>query len=126
MPETPRVVIVMPAYNAAKTLERTYADVPQDLIDHVILVDDVSKDETVDIARMLLRGRAAWCGSAERLGAAWSCAAEPHFAAWSAMPLDAVWSTNAATLIVYTQDAQRPFRRSFPALTKPRSIRNWS
>ena len=53
MPETPRVVIVMPAYNAAKTLERTYADVPQDLIDHVILVDDVSKDETVDIARRL-------------------------------------------------------------------------
>ena len=53
MPETPRVVIVMPAYNAAKTLERTYADVPQDLIDHVILVDDVSRDETVDIARRL-------------------------------------------------------------------------
>ena len=53
MPETPRVVIVMPAYNAAKTLERTYADVPQDLIDHVILVDDVSNDETVDIARRL-------------------------------------------------------------------------
>ena len=43
----------MPAYNAARTLERTYADVPQDLIDHVILVDDVSKDETVDIARRL-------------------------------------------------------------------------
>ena len=43
----------MPAYNAAKTLERTYADVPHDLIDHVILVDDVSSDETVEVARRL-------------------------------------------------------------------------
>jgi glycosyltransferase involved in cell wall biosynthesis len=53
MPDAPKVVIVMPAYNAAKTLERTYADIPHDLIDHVILVDDVSRDETVDIARKL-------------------------------------------------------------------------
>ena len=43
----------MPAYNAARTLERTYADIPQDLVDHVILVDDVSSDETVEIARRL-------------------------------------------------------------------------
>ncbi len=48
-----RVVIVMPAYNAARTLERTYADIPHDLVDHVILVDDVSKDETVGIAERL-------------------------------------------------------------------------
>ena len=50
---TPRVVIVMPAYNAARTLERTYADIPHDLVDHMILVDDVSKDETVDVAKRL-------------------------------------------------------------------------
>lgn len=50
---SPRVVVVMPAYNAARTLERTYADIPADLVSHVILVDDVSKDETVDIARKL-------------------------------------------------------------------------
>ena len=50
---TPRVVIVMPAYNAARTLERTYADIPHDLVDRIILVDDVSRDETVDIARQL-------------------------------------------------------------------------
>jgi len=43
----------MPAYNAAKTLERTYADIPHELIDRIILVDDVSGDETVDIARQL-------------------------------------------------------------------------
>ena len=47
------VVIVMPAYNAALTLERTYADIPHDIVDRIILVDDVSKDETVDVARQL-------------------------------------------------------------------------
>jgi glycosyltransferase involved in cell wall biosynthesis len=51
--EGPRVVIVMPAYNAAQTLERTYADIPHPLVDKIILVDDVSRDETVDIARNL-------------------------------------------------------------------------
>ncbi|HLA17016.1 MAG TPA: glycosyltransferase family 2 protein [Candidatus Limnocylindrales bacterium] len=49
----PRVVIVMPAYNAARTLERTYADIPHDLVERIILVDDVSKDATVDVARQL-------------------------------------------------------------------------
>jgi glycosyltransferase involved in cell wall biosynthesis len=48
-----RVVVVMPAYNAAQTLERTYADIPHELIDQIILVDDVSKDETVEVARTL-------------------------------------------------------------------------
>ena len=48
-----RVVVVMPAYNAARTLERTYADVPQQAVDRIILVDDVSHDETVQIARQL-------------------------------------------------------------------------
>ena len=37
----PRLVIVMPAYNAARTLERTYADIPHDLVSRIILVDDV-------------------------------------------------------------------------------------
>ncbi len=48
-----RVIVVMPAYNAAKTLERTYADIPHDLVHRIVLVDDVSNDETVDIARSL-------------------------------------------------------------------------
>jgi glycosyltransferase involved in cell wall biosynthesis len=48
-----RVVVVMPAYNAARTLERTYADIPHALIDKIILVDDVSKDDTVAVARQL-------------------------------------------------------------------------
>ncbi len=48
-----RVVVVMPAYNAAQTLERTYNDLSKEVIDKVILVDDVSQDETVEIARRL-------------------------------------------------------------------------
>jgi glycosyltransferase involved in cell wall biosynthesis len=52
-PGRPMVVIVMPAYNAARTLERTYADIPHDIVDRIILVDDVSRDETVDVARQL-------------------------------------------------------------------------
>lgn len=49
----PKVIVVMPAYNAAQTLERTYRDLPPGVVDHVILVDDVSRDETVDIAQRL-------------------------------------------------------------------------
>jgi glycosyltransferase involved in cell wall biosynthesis len=51
--DKPRVVVVMPAYNAAKTLEKTHGDLPKDVVDKVILVDDASKDETVDVARRL-------------------------------------------------------------------------
>jgi glycosyltransferase involved in cell wall biosynthesis len=48
-----KVIVVMPAYNAAKTLERTYNDLPKEVVDKVILVDDVSQDETVEIAQRL-------------------------------------------------------------------------
>ena len=46
-----KVVVVMPAYNAAKTLHMTYADLPREMVDLVILVDDGSSDETAKIAR---------------------------------------------------------------------------
>ena len=49
----PKVIVVMPAYNAAKTLEDTYRTLAMDIVDEVILVDDVSHDETVDIADRL-------------------------------------------------------------------------
>ncbi len=49
----PKIIVVMPAYNAARTLERTYRDIPTGTVDHVILVDDVSQDETVTISRQL-------------------------------------------------------------------------
>jgi glycosyltransferase involved in cell wall biosynthesis len=48
-----KVVVVMPAYNAAKTLHLTYAALPHDLVDLVILVDDGSSDQTTHIAREL-------------------------------------------------------------------------
>jgi glycosyltransferase involved in cell wall biosynthesis len=51
--ERPRVVVVMPAYNAARTLRMTYAALPRDAVDLVILVDDGSTDDTVAIARQL-------------------------------------------------------------------------
>ncbi len=53
MPSKERVVVVMPAYNAANTLERCYADIPKDYVDEVIVVDDCSKDDTCAIARKL-------------------------------------------------------------------------
>jgi glycosyltransferase involved in cell wall biosynthesis len=46
-------VVVMPAYNAEKTLERTLDDLPRDEIDEIVLVDDGSKDNTVELARSL-------------------------------------------------------------------------
>ena len=48
-----RVVVVMPAFNAAKTLERTYRDIPHEIASRIILVDDVSGDDTVAVARQL-------------------------------------------------------------------------
>jgi glycosyltransferase involved in cell wall biosynthesis len=45
-----RTIVVMPAYNAARTLERCYHDIPQDYVDEVIVVDDCSRDDTVEIA----------------------------------------------------------------------------
>lgn len=43
----PKVVVIMPAYNAAKTLRMTYLELPHDVVDVVLLVDDGSSDETI-------------------------------------------------------------------------------
>ena len=48
-----KVVVVMPAYNAAQTLARTLAEVPRDLVDEIVLCDDASKDNTIEVARSL-------------------------------------------------------------------------
>jgi glycosyltransferase involved in cell wall biosynthesis len=48
-----RIAVVLPAYNAAKTLAKTYAEIPLDIVDDVILCDDASKDNTVEKAREL-------------------------------------------------------------------------
>ena len=47
------VTVVLPAYNAAKTLQMTYQEIPFHIVDHVVLVDDCSKDNTVEIAQHL-------------------------------------------------------------------------
>lgn len=48
-----KIVVVMPAYNAAQTLEQTFKDIPMDIIDEVLLVDDASRDETIKVAQRL-------------------------------------------------------------------------
>ena len=48
-----KLVVVMPAYNAAETLERTWQEIPHEVVDDVILVDDFSSDGTVALAKKL-------------------------------------------------------------------------
>ncbi|GIV32989.1 MAG: glycosyl transferase family 2 [Chitinophagales bacterium] len=48
-----KIVVVLPAYNAALTLEKTYREIPLDIVDEVVLVDDHSTDNTVEVARRL-------------------------------------------------------------------------
>lgn len=48
-----KIAVVLPAYNAASTLEKTYREIPFDLVDEVILVDDKSKDDTVKVGKEL-------------------------------------------------------------------------
>jgi len=48
-----KVVVVLPAYNAAKTLPQTLAEIDRDLVDEIILVDDASQDDTAELARKL-------------------------------------------------------------------------
>jgi glycosyltransferase involved in cell wall biosynthesis len=48
-----KVVVVMPAYNAEKTLEKTYSEIPFEIVDDVILVDDASRDRTPEVSRQM-------------------------------------------------------------------------
>jgi glycosyltransferase involved in cell wall biosynthesis len=48
-----KIVVVMPAYNAARTIERTFSEIPLDLVDEVLVTDDASSDDTVEVARRL-------------------------------------------------------------------------
>jgi glycosyltransferase involved in cell wall biosynthesis len=50
---THKICVVMPAYNAEKTLERTWRDLPMEWVDDVVVVDDASRDRTVEVARSL-------------------------------------------------------------------------
>lgn len=48
-----KIIVVLPAYNAAKTLQKTFEEIPFDIVDDVILTDDFSNDETVAIAQKI-------------------------------------------------------------------------
>ncbi len=48
-----KIAVVLPAYNAAATLERTYGEIPREIVDFIVLVDDASHDDTPEIARRL-------------------------------------------------------------------------
>jgi glycosyltransferase involved in cell wall biosynthesis len=48
-----KVIVVLPAYNAAKTLKRTYDEIPFDIVDDVVLVDDFSKDNTSEVGKQI-------------------------------------------------------------------------
>ncbi|HOW35849.1 MAG TPA: glycosyltransferase family 2 protein [Candidatus Omnitrophota bacterium] len=46
-----KIIVVLPAYNAEKTFQRTYDEIPKDIVDEIILVDDHSRDHTAEVAR---------------------------------------------------------------------------
>ncbi len=48
-----KIIVIMPAYNAEKTLRKTYEEIPKDIVDDIILTDDASQDRTVEVAREL-------------------------------------------------------------------------
>jgi len=48
-----KVIVILPAYNAARTLERTVAEIPRDIVDEIILTDDASRDDTAELSRSL-------------------------------------------------------------------------
>jgi glycosyltransferase involved in cell wall biosynthesis len=48
-----KIVVVLPAYNASLTLEKTYKEIPMDIVDEVVLVDDNSRDDTIDVGKAI-------------------------------------------------------------------------
>ena len=48
-----KVVVVLPAYNAALTMEKTIAEIPMDIVDELVLVDDNSTDNSIEVAQKL-------------------------------------------------------------------------
>jgi glycosyltransferase involved in cell wall biosynthesis len=53
MIDNKKICVVLPAYNAANTLEQTYSEIPMDIVDEVVLVDDNSTDNTLEVARKI-------------------------------------------------------------------------
>ena len=74
-----KIIVVMPAYNAASTLEKTYGEIPHDIIDEIILVDDGSKDRTADVIRQLTQEFAEVRGCFHRMNCGQSAALATGF-----------------------------------------------
>jgi glycosyltransferase involved in cell wall biosynthesis len=53
MLENRKITVVLPAYNAGQTLKRTFDEIPHEIVDDVILIDDASNDDTVEMAQKL-------------------------------------------------------------------------
>lgn len=53
MYQNKKVVVVLPAYNAANTIEKTISEIPADIVDEIVLVDDKSSDNTIEVARKI-------------------------------------------------------------------------
>lgn len=51
MLDSKKIIVIMPAYNAEKTLEKTYNDIPKGIVDNIILTDDSSQDSTIEVAK---------------------------------------------------------------------------
>jgi hypothetical protein len=56
-----KIIVVLPAYNAAETLKQTYDEIPYDIVDEIILIDDVSKDATVATCAAAPSARSLHC-----------------------------------------------------------------
>lgn len=48
-----KIIVILPAYNASKTLEQTYSEIPHDIVDDIVLTDDYSNDNTVEVAKRI-------------------------------------------------------------------------
>jgi glycosyltransferase involved in cell wall biosynthesis len=53
MYQNKKIVVVLPAYNAANTIEKTISEIPADIVDEIVLVDDKSSDNTIEVARKI-------------------------------------------------------------------------
>ncbi|HXK91838.1 MAG TPA: glycosyltransferase, partial [Bacteroidales bacterium] len=53
MVKNKKIIVVLPAYNAEKTLIQTYNEIPHDIVDDIVIVDDCSNDNTIEVAKQL-------------------------------------------------------------------------
>jgi hypothetical protein len=116
-----KVVVVLPAYNAEKTLVATYDDIPKDWVDEILLVDDCSKDRTVELARSLgirdvVHQRTAATAAIRRPATA------PRWTSWAATS----WSWCTPTTSTIRRSSPSSSSRCSPESATPCSARGCS